>query len=152
MNSIGTKARIRIAGTPNFAAATSAGSAAASEYAGAVDATPMTTFDANDMAFFFSVCVMSKRSVPSALGKGDRHIIVGDLTGLASRHNKRKPAHNHRGGDNDPKTFHRCGRVSFALRSCARCSCAERAGCGRGFRHENGLRHHERGAAPVSQI
>ena len=31
MNSIGTKARIRIAGTPNFAAATSAGSAAASE-------------------------------------------------------------------------------------------------------------------------
>ena len=133
MNSIGTKARIRIAGTPNFAAATSAGSAAASEYAGAVEATPMTTFDANDMAFFFSACVMSKRNVPSALGKGGRHIIVGELTGLASRHNKRKPAHNHRGGDNDPKTFHRCGRVSFcAHRSCARKSCArcmpERAG------------------------
>src|SRR6202035_5787991 len=142
MNSIGTKARIRIAGTPNFAAATSAGSAAASEYAGAVDATPMTTFDANDMAFFFSVCVMSKRSVPSALGKGGRHIIVGQLTGLASHHNKRKPAHNHRGGDNDPKTFYRCGRVSFTHRPCAhksfaRSSCADRAGRGRGFRHEN---------------
>ena len=57
----------QIAGTPNFAAATSAGSAAASEYAGAVDATPMTTFDANDMAFFFSACVMSKRNVPQPL-------------------------------------------------------------------------------------
>src|ERR1700693_6174764 len=92
MNSIGTKATIRIAGTPNFADATRAGSAAASEYAGAVDATPMTTFDANDMAFFFSACVMSKRNVLSALGKRGRHIIVGELTELASRHNKRKRA------------------------------------------------------------
>src|SRR4029077_7348363 len=141
MNSIGTKARIRIAGTPNFAAATSAGSAAASEYAGAVEATPVTTFDGNDMGFFFSACVISKRNVPSALGKGGRHIIVGDLTGLASRHNKRKPAHNHRGGDNEPNTIHRCGHV---LR--ARSSCAARAGAGRRFRYENGLRHHERGA------
>src|SRR5580693_6571415 len=139
MNSIGTKARIRIAGTPNFAAATSAGSAAASEYAGAVEATPITTFDANDMAFFFSACVMSKRNVPSALGKGGRHIIVGELTGLASSHNKRKPAHNHRGGDNDPKTFHRCGRMSFTHRSCARVPCANHACSGGRFRHENGL-------------
>src|ERR1700683_1511420 len=110
MNSIGTKATIRIAGTPNLAAATSAGSAAASEYAGAVDATPMTTFDANDMAFFLSACVMSKRNVPSALGKRGRNIIVGELTELASRHNKREHAHNHRGGDNDRKVFCRCGR------------------------------------------
>src|ERR1700689_4337562 len=91
MNSIGTKATIRIAGPPNLAATTNPGSAAASEYAGAVDATPMTTFVANEMAFFFSACVMSKRNVPSALGKAGRLIIVGDLTGLAIRHNKHKP-------------------------------------------------------------
>src|SRR5580693_6901403 len=51
----------------------------------------MTTFEANDMAFFFSACVMSRRNVASALGNGGRHIIVGELTKLASRHNKRKP-------------------------------------------------------------
>src|SRR5271169_6203161 len=137
MNSIGTKARIKIAGTPNFAAATSAGSAAASEYAGAVDATPITTFDANDMAFFFSACVMSQRNVASALGKGGRNIIVGKLTELASRHNKRMRAHNHRGGDNDWKAFRRCGHdracVPFAD------SCADRAGQRRRFRPE--IRH-----------
>src|ERR1700720_4169880 len=102
MNSIGTKARIRIAGTPNFAAATSAGSAAASEYAGAVEATPITTFDANDMALFFSAVFMSKRTGPSALGQRGRLIIFAELTGLESYHNNVNPAHNHRREDNDP--------------------------------------------------
>ena len=60
-----------IAGTPNFAAATSAGSAAASEYAGAVVAlTPITTFDANDMAFLFTRGVMSKpKTSPQPLAR-----------------------------------------------------------------------------------
>src|SRR5580698_4769478 len=50
----------------------------------------MTTFEANDMAFFFSACVMSRRNVASALGNGGRRIIKNKITKLASRHNKRK--------------------------------------------------------------